>query len=547
MPQRILGVDVGAWSVKAVLLESQFRGFRVVEAKEARIEDGDPETLAERRSEALQRIADEPELRRDGSVAALSADGATTRFVELPFADTRRVDQVIEGEMADLIPFPIEDAVFDHVMVDKGSEGSRSLAAAAPRSRVRQRLDALMEAGIDPKFLPLDVLQLSALHGLLAEDGTAPEAPTEAADEAMTFIQPTPDGPPTARLIVDVGHQRTLACAVNEDGVHFVRAMRCGGAQVTAAIAEAFELPWTEAEAGKHADGFVASGRHPAPDEEAQRVSDAVESGLRDLVRELRRTLQAIRKERRIHVERIDLVGGGARIRNLASFLCEQLNLPVGEAKVVEQSVERQVESGRAGAFALALAVALRSTPGALMPRIDFRRDEFAFAGSLENFRSRVPVMAACVGGLMLLLLISVAVQYRAVVEREAVIDQAFCDITREVVGREICEPSLALSVMASPDSELGSFELPERSAYVTLAELSQRVPEGVEVTIEEVQVTSDRAQVEGSADSFDAVDKVVSAYNESDCLDDIKKARISKSATGQGVEFELSMLVVCR
>lgn len=547
MPQRILGVDVGTWSVKAVLLESQFRGFRVVGAKETRIDDGEPETLTERRSEALRRIADDPELRRDGAVAALSAGDATSRFVELPFADARRVDQVIEGEMADLIPFPIEDAVFDHVLLEKRSESSLSLAAAAPRNRVRQRLDTLMEAGIDPKFLPLDVLQLSALNTLLDEDGTAPEAPAEAADEALTFIQPTPDGPPTARLIVDVGHERTLTCAVNEDGVHFVRALRCGGTQVTAAIAEAFELSWAEAESGKHADGFVASSRHPAPDEEAQRVSDAVETGLRELVRELRRTLQAIRKERKVHVERIDLIGGGARIRNLASFLCEQLNLPVGEAKVVEQSVERQVESGRAGAFALALAIALRSTPGSVMPRIDFRKDEFAFAGSLENFRSRVPFMAACIGGLIFLLLVSVAVQYRSVVEREAKIDQAFCDITREVVGREICEPSLALSVMASPDTELGSFELPERSAYVTLAELSERVPEKVEVTVEEVQVTSDRALVEGTADSFDAVDQVVTAYGESTCFDDIKKSRITKNATGEGVEFELSMLVVCR
>ena len=146
MPQRILGVDVGTWSVKAVLLESQFRGFRVVGAKETRIDDGEPETLTERRSEALRRIADDPELRRDGAVAALSAGDATSRFVELPFADARRVDQVIEGEMADLIPFPIEDAVFDHVLLEKRSESSLSLAAAAPRNRVRQRLDTLMNA-----------------------------------------------------------------------------------------------------------------------------------------------------------------------------------------------------------------------------------------------------------------------------------------------------------------------------------------------------------------------------------------------------------------
>ena len=46
MPQRILGLDIGSYSVKGVLLEDSFRGFKVEAAKEVKIAAGTPETGA---------------------------------------------------------------------------------------------------------------------------------------------------------------------------------------------------------------------------------------------------------------------------------------------------------------------------------------------------------------------------------------------------------------------------------------------------------------------------------------------------------------------
>ena len=103
MPQRILGVDLGSWSVKAVLLETGFRGFKVEKAVELPIApagetaDGEePPVLAERQALALSELLADEVLRADAQVAAFPGEDAAIRFVWLPFADQRKVDQVID-------------------------------------------------------------------------------------------------------------------------------------------------------------------------------------------------------------------------------------------------------------------------------------------------------------------------------------------------------------------------------------------------------------------------------------------------------------------
>ncbi|MBK6690224.1 MAG: pilus assembly protein PilM [Deltaproteobacteria bacterium] len=548
MPQRILGIDLGSWSAKAVLIESSFRGFKVEAAQEVPIPDGAADSKNERRISALKVLMGEGKLKADLVVAAISGEQATTRFVTLPFSDPKKIDQIIEGELADNLPFPIEEAVFAHTMIDKLPDGSSmNLAAAAPKPKVQAILETLKAGGVDPRFLGVDVLELYDLYThLLKEDASKAEAPTVAAPDASTFIQPIPGGPPDARLIVDIGHERTLVNAASERGIAHVRVIRTGGRDITAAIQEAYGIDWMDAEGGKHEDGMVASARHPAPTDQAQRMSDVVAKALQPLVRELRRTIQSIRGEKRVRVARLDLVGGGSKIRNLANYLAEQLNVPVAQGLAVEQHVEPFCEAPRRPAYACALAYALRPVHEGPSAVVELRTGDLAFTGRLEHLRKRAPMMAASAGVLVALALVNVAAQYRVVSTRESAIDREFCNITKAIVGREICEPSVALSVVKEPTSEFGAFKLPERSAFRVAAELSALVPKELKVKVDEMDITSDKARVSGESDSFDAVDSLVTAYAADPCFTEIKKGKLQKKGDGSGVEFQLTMNLEC-
>lgn len=571
MPQRILGVDVGSWSVKAVLIESGFRSVRVEQAVELPLplppepnpESEDPEVvdLAERQMLALSELLADESLRADAQVAGFPGEHTAIRFMRLPFADTRRVDQIMEGELEDVVPFDLFEGLYDHQLLERnplrGTPGtSLSLAAAARTADLARYLENLEEAGVDPKFLPVDVLGLYNLYThFLQDDGTRPQTPgtveaprpepspdEELEDEGGEVTPLRPQG----RLLVDIGHARTLVLAASDKGVAHARVIRVGGQDITSAIAKAYGLSWTDAENGKHADALLATARHPAANDEIQKLSDVVARGLSPLVRELRRTLANIRRERRVDITRIDLLGGGAQLQNLPHFLAEALSVPVGMGAAVEQNVEALIDDDRRPAFAGALAAALRASGDAPVTGIDLRKGPFAFAGGLQHLRSRVPTIFAAVMTLLILLGAYGVLRARALGAREAEVNKEFCKITKEVIGREICEPDVALSVMRSPPSELGSFKLPEVSAQGLLLELSDRVPEKLEIKLSELNITGDRIVVEGEGPNFEAVDRLVAAYSESTCLQNIQKDRLRKKAGGSGVEFQLKMKNGC-
>ena len=548
MPQRILGVDLGSWSVKAVLAESAFRGYSIEACYEVPVGRGSLETESERQIEALSEILATPGLKPDTVVAAMPGEVATMRTVELPFSDSRKIEATMEGELADLLPFDVYEAVFDHTLQEKLEDGaSRSLAAAAREEDVREHLELLSDAGIDPRFLPVDVLQLYNLYThFLHDDASRPEAPKDSSHDASTFVVPDPYGPADGRMLVDIGHERTIVLAAYNGGIAHMRVLRHGGREVTKVIAEAYQLGWDNAEACKHEDGFVASARHPASSDATQRMSEVVASGLRALVLELRRTLLAIRREKRMRVARVDLLGGGARIRNLAAYLGEQLNVPTAFGAAVEQVVERHVEPERRGAHALALALTLRAAGDEPVSTIDLRQGALAFAGQLQNLRARVPFIAGAAAVLMGFVLVLVVVQYRVVAAREAAVDEQFCLITQKVVGKRVCEPSVAISRLREPTTELGNFKLPEKSAFRMAADISKAIPDSVDTRVREMDIRPNQARLVGETTSFDAVDKLVAALDADSCITDIKKGNLLKKSDGQGVEFQLKMDLEC-
>lgn len=553
MPQRILGLDIGTWSVKGVVLESFFRGYRVLDAQEVPIPAGAPEERRELRLRAIRELLGaEPFSKTELVVAAVPGEQSTSRFITLPYADPRKVDATIVGELSDLIPIDVDEAITDHSILQKTAEGgSVSFAVAVPKPEVEAQLALLAEAGVDPRFLSVDVAQLHNLYThYLKEDQSRAEEPGAAAAEASTFILATPGGPPPARVIVDIGHERTLVAVSGDNGLALVRVLRHGGRDVTRALEKGFGLSWEEAEALKHSHGFVASSRQPPPSEEEEQMSEAVRAGLHPLVQDLRRTLLSVRTEKRVHVSRIDLLGGGARLRNLANHLAEELNVPCAMGLAVEQIVERQVDAPRRSAYALALALALRVAGDRAVSTIELRRDEFQFAGQLQSLRSRIPTILASGAVLGALLVANVWLSYYSASRREAELDRRFCEITKEAIGREICEPKQALSVMAQPVSELGNVRTVDRSALEIAAELSARIPEEVsskpEFRIDEIDITPDRARITGETDTFDAVDQIVAEYGKDPCYSNIKKGQLRRKPDGKGIEFQLSLRLEC-
>src|SRR5215208_2598010 len=194
MAQRILGLDLGASAVKAVLLESAFRTCAVVDTARAPLEPHPPEppspqggeggvpgrTLATRHAAAVRALLDATGWRFDVAVVAFPGAGGSTTLVTLPFTDPRRIEQTIGFEVEGQIPFDLADVSWDWQQLAVRDGKTELLVAVVRKEELAQLLGALGDAGIDPRaIVPAGVAYAAlaaagALAGAVAPGGAAP-------------------------------------------------------------------------------------------------------------------------------------------------------------------------------------------------------------------------------------------------------------------------------------------------------------------------------------------------------------------------------------
>src|SRR4051794_39557197 len=126
MAHRILGVDLGAYSVKVAVLETGFRKLVVTRVIERRVPDAPPpppptegETAPppspwlERALTALGHLLDDEGLRDGTTYGALGGERVSLRVLRLPFTDARKIEQVLGFELESQILPSIDELVYD--------------------------------------------------------------------------------------------------------------------------------------------------------------------------------------------------------------------------------------------------------------------------------------------------------------------------------------------------------------------------------------------------------------------------------------------------
>src|SRR5262245_28578518 len=178
MAHTICGIDVGAYSVKFAFLEVGFRTHRLRGLMETAVPAGE-EPLLQRQMEAVR----EGLAQVSGEVTpylAVGGDQLSVRVLELPFSDSRKIEQVIGFELEGQIVHAIEDVVFDHLVVGQRPEGSTVMAAAARREDLAAIIAAAEERNIHPRALFAAPLIYRTLLPLAVDAKAADAIPCQA-------------------------------------------------------------------------------------------------------------------------------------------------------------------------------------------------------------------------------------------------------------------------------------------------------------------------------------------------------------------------------
>src|SRR5215470_1075395 len=157
MPQRIFSLEIADTELKASVLETSFRDYKVAGFHRAPLPNGSA-------AEPLKRFLAQHAAAGDTILSALPGDRVTWRTFFLPFRDLKKVAQTVPFELESNVPFGLDEVVVDYQILHRDRAGTTVLAALVQKEDLERHLELLQQGGADPKVV--DIGPLAALNTL---------------------------------------------------------------------------------------------------------------------------------------------------------------------------------------------------------------------------------------------------------------------------------------------------------------------------------------------------------------------------------------------
>jgi general secretion pathway protein L len=506
MPDRILGLDIGDSSLKAVQVTGGLKGYQVNAC--TRVALSQDEGL----EDALRRLFEEVAFDGGVCIASLQADRISFRNLSMPFKDKKKIGQTIGYELEPMLPFSVEALTTDYV-VSEHAEETRILSASVRQEALEQYLASLAVHHVDP-----DVVDISGV-------------PT------AVQLAEQDDKPPDA-LFLDMGSKATSAILVIGRTVALVRAFHFGGHTITEHIAHLKKVNHEEAERLK-CGGDVAA------------FSEIVRPLVEAFCQDIQNTLHAFRCEvmEEAAPEKVFLTGGGALYPGMAAMLQEFLQLPVEPVDLVEQTgLEINEETSQGWNPLLmnsALGLALRNTKG--RDSFNFRVGRWRKQKRYEQFKEEIKRIGACVAVIFLVLIADVSADYYVLQKQRNHLQGQITSIFKKTFPEveRIVDPAQQMKVKVREAKESLTFpgeSFVQGAVVDVLRDMILRIPETADVDVSSLIIDEERVRLKGDTDSFNTVDAVKNGLQESAYFKEVAIGSAQLDRSGNRVRFELIM-----
>ncbi len=340
---RILGIELGSWSLKAVEAESRFRRFDILDFHEIRLplQILDPvATYRQAVEQLMARLPSHPEK----IVTSLPSSQTALRFLQLPIKQKKKVEQTYRFELEDSIPFKLDDSLLEH-HVERVKDGSLVFAAIAPKKHIQSHIEWLKSIGLDPDWLTFEGMGLANLF--LAAQQSVKKEPKAQTDEEDAPEPDDSDSSPT--LLLDIGHQKTNLAVFDENQLQLFRTIAWGGAAVSQSIALNMGLPLEEAERCKMNDLKLDIDPDNCPPEMREMLNAGLQA-FSAFLADINHSLVAFRTTYGKRVGNVLITGGSSKIWGIDNYLTRTLDAPTEIFKSfqtveIDDSLEKADES----------------------------------------------------------------------------------------------------------------------------------------------------------------------------------------------------------
>lgn len=473
-----LGIDIGTTAVKACAIRTSYRRMTLVGLASIDVEGAGG--LAEAIGTAA-RAAVGVSGTIDAIATSVEGARATMRVVRLPASAIKQVGEVLPFELESMLPFELEDAVFDHHLLSERSEvkGEElgAFVAVAKTEDVVARIDLVKGAlGAEPERVGIGALPLANL---------------------VAFSPGLAEG---VVAIVDLGTVSSDVLFLKAGEPVFARSVGIGMKGLPAIAAK--------------------------------------------LARELRTTLAAFRAQGGATPDRVLLCGGGAYEVGAEAFLSNALGVPVSvlPPPTMEMATLPPDVSSTMARFAKAIGLALGLGPRAL--GFNLRKGPLAFERGFAWVKEKVPLLAGLGAVILVSFVFSTWAKLHAASKEKDVLEAALSTVTKEVLNESTSDPERATELLSKQTVGADDDPMPHADAFDVMVKISEHVPPTMTHDIEELDVQKGHVVVHGIVGSIPDAQTIRSSLESERCVADPKitrtTAQVGSTMQKYVLEFDL-------
>lgn len=368
MGKAVWGIDVSKYSIKAIKLEKsgagvQVTGLDVLELQASAGQEGNADEMIR---DGLKTLIQRNKMTSDSVVCSLPGHATFNRFIKLPPVEQKRIQEYVQYEAQQHIPFPIDEVIWGYQPIERAYEAGEEkevVIFAIKKDVVNTFLASLKEAEIS-----IDALQFApvGLYNFASYDQDLGGA----------------------CLVLDMGADNTDLIVLDEYR-YWIRNLPLAGNDLTKALQKKFQIPFAEAEKLKLGAGQSA---------QAKKIFQVLQPVLRDLVSEIHRSVgyyKSLSKTARF--EKIMVVGNATKTINFQRFIQQNLQMDcIKLAKMnkisISGKVNDQLFQKHLASLGVAIGLGLQGL-GLASNRINLLPADILRAKELQ--KKKTPVLAA--------------------------------------------------------------------------------------------------------------------------------------------------------
>lgn len=390
--QRIIGLDIGSYSIKAVEIVNTFKSYEIANFYENVIphaEELDQDIII---PACMEQLFVENNLNADRIITAMPGQYISSRVMQFGFSDPRKIEAAIMSELEEATPFNMDDMIVDHQVLGQMGNQSITLAVMTRKTFLRSFLEHLQRIAIDPKLVDVDSLAFYNLSSYMD----------------------MPAGQCCA--LVDVGHEKTSVCIVQDGVLRMFRSINLGGRYLTEFLARDLETGFADAQRVKHKVSRVLCDDDQADDlsGDDKLIVERMTLASNAIVKELGRTFYAFKTWEKTPLSKLFLSGGTCRIKNFGKYLQDQLEIPVTINRIDETNLKiNPALSEYMAIMPQSVAIGMRAV-GSMKrhSQINLRQEEFAYVQNYESILRGSSAAFKIIAVVLFLLCISYGMKY---------------------------------------------------------------------------------------------------------------------------------------